>query len=144
MHLPAPIGPISGKLLFSLLSALPIPRLLLRLARKERPGPNWLVHALWTLNPLILTIATRGSSESILVLLVLASLVALLDGRLRTCAILWGASVHWKIYPVIYASSIFVVLQRMDNGRFWTWRKVAFGLWAGGTMFGLSLVCWLM
>ncbi|GHJ90294.1 hypothetical protein NliqN6_6696 [Naganishia liquefaciens] len=145
--IPPPIGPLFGKLLFSLVSAVPIPHLLLRLAGTRVPassGPNWLVHALWTLNPLILNIATRGSSEALLVLLVLGSLVALRDGRLRTCAILWGAAVHWKLYPVIYASSILMELQRMDGGTFWTRRKVVFGLWSGGTVVGLSLVCWLI
>lgn len=150
--LPTPLGPIIGKVLFSVVSSFTIPTLLLRLTNAERRNvdakncstPNWLIHGIWTLNPIILNINTRGSSEALLVVLVLGALVALREGMLRTCAVLWGASIHWKLYPVIYATSILMVLQQMDRGRFWTWRKFEFGLWSGGTVLGLSVICWLM
>lgn len=152
--LPSPLGPIFGKLIFSFVSSFTIPNLLLRLSNAEQQGnssdirrfiaPNWLIHGIWTLNPIILNINTRGSSEALLVVLVLGALVALKEERLRTCAILWGASIHWKLYPVVYASSLFVVLQRMDAGRLWTRRKVEFGLWSVGTVGVLSFVSWLM
>ncbi|KAJ9099304.1 hypothetical protein QFC21_004185 [Naganishia friedmannii] len=152
--LPSPLGPIFGKVLFSFISSFTIPSLLLRLSNAERQRnpaterssapPDWLIHGIWTLNPMILNINTRGSSEALLVVLVLGALVALKEQRLRTCAILWGASIHWKLYPVIYASSLFMVLQRMDGGRMWTRRKVVFGTWSVGTVAGLSSVCWLI
>lgn len=148
--LPAPIGPIFGKLLFSFVSSFTIPNLLLRLAVAEgQPATTtttttWLIHGIWTLNPIILNINTRGSSEALLVVLVLGALVAMREGRMRTCAVLWATSIHWKLYPVIYASSIFMVLHRMDGGVFWTRRKVEFGAWSVGTMVGLSGLCWAM
>lgn len=144
--LPAPLGPVFGKLLFSFVSSFTIPNLVRRLAAAEghAASPAWLIHGIWTLNPIILNINTRGSSEALLVVLVLGALVALREERWRRCAVLWGVAVHWKLYPVIYASSILVVLHRADGGVFWTRRKIAFGLWSVGTMVGLSGVCWLM
>lgn len=156
--LPAPLGPISGKVVFSYVSSFTIPNLLARLAAAEGQATMttttttttttattaWLIHGIWTLNPMILNINTRGSSEALLVVLVLGSLVALREGRWRTCAVLWGMAIHWKLYPVIYASSILVVLQRQDGGVFWTRRKLAFGLCSVGTMVALSGCCWLM
>ncbi|KDR73659.1 hypothetical protein GALMADRAFT_251441 [Galerina marginata CBS 339.88] len=54
------------------------------------------------LNPLVFSISTRGSSESVLSLFVLLTLYASLNGRWDTTAILLGLSTHWKIYPIIY------------------------------------------
>ncbi|KAF5330554.1 hypothetical protein D9619_005315 [Psilocybe cf. subviscida] len=54
------------------------------------------------LNPLVFSISTRGSSESVLSLFVLGSLYAGLKGRWDACAVLLGLSTHWKIYPVVY------------------------------------------
>lgn len=146
MHvLPAPLGPIFGKLLFSFVSSFTIPNLLVRLATAEgQASTTWLIHGIWTLNPMILNINTRGSSEALLVGLVLGALVALGEGRMRACAVLWATSIHWKLYPVIYASSIFVVLHRMDSGVLWTRRKVEFAAWSVGTMVASSGVCWLV
>lgn len=58
--------------------------------------------AVHLLNPLVFSISTRGSSESVLSLFVLLTLYASLKGRWDTAAILLGLSTHWKIYPVIY------------------------------------------
>ncbi|TFY57989.1 hypothetical protein EVJ58_g6696 [Rhodofomes roseus] len=54
------------------------------------------------LSPLVFTISTRGSSESVLSLFVLSTLYFALKGRWNATAILLGLSTHWKIYPFIY------------------------------------------
>ncbi|KAH9930708.1 glycosyltransferase family 50 protein [Fomitopsis serialis] len=54
------------------------------------------------LNPLVFTISTRGSSESVLSLFVLSTLYCALKGKWNAAAVLLGLSTHWKIYPFIY------------------------------------------
>ncbi len=64
-----------------------------------------LLVALHLLNPIVIGISTRGSSESVLTLLVLLTLFCALRGWWDWTAILLGLSTHWKIYPVIYGVS---------------------------------------
>ena len=64
-----------------------------------------LLVALHLLNPIVIGISTRGSSESVLTLLVLLTLSCALRGRWDWTALLLGLSAHWKIYPVIYGVS---------------------------------------
>jgi phosphatidylinositol glycan class M len=107
-------------------------------------APATLTHLIWTLNPMILNINTRGSSESLLVALVLASLVLVKRRSMGWAAMVWAFSVHWKVYPIIYAAPILMQLHKMDQGRFWTWHKIRFGLVSAGTFLVLSVSCWLM
>ena len=67
--------------------------------------------AIWLLNPMVATISTRGSAEGLLAFLVLATLHALLRGRPLLAGALLGASVHFKIYPFIYAGTFLLYLQ---------------------------------
>ncbi|CAL1705193.1 unnamed protein product [Somion occarium] len=54
------------------------------------------------LNPLVFSISTRGSSESVLSLFVLVTLYFALKSKWTLAAIFLGLSTHWKIYPFIY------------------------------------------
>ncbi|KAI0797589.1 glycosyltransferase family 50 protein [Abortiporus biennis] len=58
--------------------------------------------SLHLLNPMVFSISTRGSSESVLSLFVLATLYCALKSNWTLAAILLGLSTHWKIYPFIY------------------------------------------
>ncbi|KAF8586547.1 glycosyltransferase family 50 protein [Ramaria rubella] len=71
----------------------------------RRQATFW-VSSLWLLNPLVFTISTRGSSESVLGLLVVGTLYLVMKGRGPLAALLFGLSVHWKIYPIVYGASI--------------------------------------
>ncbi|KAG6367834.1 hypothetical protein INS49_002029 [Diaporthe citri] len=62
--------------------------------------------AIWLLNPMVATISTRGSSEGLLAVLVLALLWAVLSRRVALAGVLLGLAVHFKIYPFIYAPAI--------------------------------------
>jgi phosphatidylinositol glycan class M len=62
--------------------------------------------AIWLLNPMVATISTRGSSEGLLGVLVAALLSAVLARRVVIAGLLLGFSVHFKIYPFIYAPAI--------------------------------------
>lgn len=62
--------------------------------------------AIWLLNPMVATISTRGSSEGLLAVLVMALLWATLARRVTLAAVLLGVGVHFKIYPFIYAPAM--------------------------------------
>lgn len=62
--------------------------------------------SLWLLNPMVANISTRGSSEGLLAVMVIALLWAVLERRIRVAGVLLGLGVHFKIYPFIYAASI--------------------------------------
>jgi len=64
-----------------------------------------LLVALHLLNPVVIGISTRGSSESVLTLLVLLTLFCALRGWWDCTAAFLGLCTHWKIYPVIYGVS---------------------------------------
>lgn len=63
--------------------------------------------SIWLLNPMVANISTRGSSEGLVVVVVVALLWAVLQRRVDLAACLLGLGVHFKIYPFIYAASIF-------------------------------------
>lgn len=69
--------------------------------------------SIWLLNPMVATISTRGSSEGLLGVMVMALLWAVMRRRVRTAGVLLGLAVHFKIYPFIYAPSI---LWYLDDG----------------------------
>ncbi|PSR88778.1 PIG-M-domain-containing protein [Coniella lustricola] len=62
--------------------------------------------AIWLLNPMVATISTRGSSEGLLAVLVMALLWAVVRRHVSLAALLLGFGVHFKIYPFIYAPAI--------------------------------------
>lgn len=62
--------------------------------------------SIWLLNPMVATISTRGSSEGLLGVMVMALLWAVLRRRIVLAGVLLGLAVHFKIYPFIYAPSI--------------------------------------
>ena len=62
--------------------------------------------SIWLLNPMVANISTRGSSEGLLAVLVVALLWAIKGRRIILGGYLLGLGVHFKIYPFIYAFSI--------------------------------------
>lgn len=68
--------------------------------------------AIWLWNPMVATISTRGSSEGLLGVLTMALLWAVEGKRIGLAGFILGLSVHFKIYPFIYASAI---IWWMDN-----------------------------
>lgn len=71
--------------------------------------------SIWMLNPMVANISTRGSSEGLLAVLVVALLWAALSRRIWLAGVLLGFGVHFKIYPFIYAASIFWWLGRPQS-----------------------------
>ncbi|KAH6623828.1 PIG-M-domain-containing protein [Chaetomium tenue] len=96
----------SGKVLFAA-ADLVAGWLLERMLAKSMDGASARKFAaIWLLNPMVATISTRGSSEGLLGVLVMALLSAVMARRVTLAGLLLGFSVHFKIYPFIYAPAI--------------------------------------
>lgn len=63
--------------------------------------------SIWLLNPMVANISTRGSSEGLVVVFVIALLATNLERKISLAGLLLGFGVHLKIYPFIYAASAF-------------------------------------
>lgn len=103
----SPIWFSFGKVLFATGDILAGWFLVLVLRGRGRSTERSLKFAsIWLLNPMVATISTRGSSEGLLGAMVMALLWAVLSKRIALAGVLLGLSVHFKIYPFIYAPSI--------------------------------------
>lgn len=71
--------------------------------------------SIWLLNPMVATISTRGSSEGLLGVMVVALLWAVLSKRIMLAGVLLGLAVHFKIYPFIYGVSILWYLEPQER-----------------------------
>lgn len=103
--IPNVIGmPVFGKLVFVAVDMLigHLIRLILA-ARGVADDTITFASALYLLNPLILNVATRGSADGLVVVLVLATVYTLMSRRVTLSALLFGLAVHVKIYPIVYA-----------------------------------------
>ncbi|KAI9755510.1 MAG: Vacuolar protein sorting-associated protein 5, partial [Chaenotheca gracillima] len=109
-------GPIFfsfGKVLFAAADIL-AGWLITRILRRSMSEDRALKFAsIWLLNPMVAAISTRGSSEGLLGVMVVALLWAVLSRWLFLAGFILGFSVHFKIYPFIYAASI---LWWLDDG----------------------------
>lgn len=109
--------------------------------------------AVHLLNPLVFSISTRGSSESVLSLFVLSSLYCALRSRWNFAAMLLGLSTHWKIYPFIYGvACLGVIGGERGVGKGWKGyvasivnrRTIQFGFIASMTFGMLGVAMYIM
>lgn len=100
------IHPLFGKVLFASCDLLICFLLHKILAKRGVSKASWLINAVWLFNPMVINISTRGSSEAVLGVLVISCLYAAEEKQWDLTAILLGFSVHFKIYPFIYAFSL--------------------------------------
>jgi GPI mannosyltransferase 1 subunit M len=129
------VHPTFGKLLFSIadiLIGILVKQILAFSSSKINPNPDTppkepgrsigltrdeiILATIWLLNPLPANISTRGSAESLLGLMVTATLYAAIKRNWDLCAVFLGLSVHWKIYPVIYAGSLLPLIGSVPEG----------------------------
>ena len=82
--------------------------------------------SLWLLNPMVANISTRGSSEGLLAVIVVALLWTVLQQRIVLAGAFLGLGVHFKVYPFIYAASIWWWLGKDEPAQSSTnlWTKV--------------------
>lgn len=58
------------------------------------------------LNPICINVSTRGNAEAVLSLLIVGWVYFLLKRYTVLAAILFGLSVHFKLYPIVYAPTL--------------------------------------
>ncbi|POW07598.1 hypothetical protein PSTT_08165 [Puccinia striiformis] len=113
------IHPCWGKALFGIADLL-IGILLYRLcpSRHTASSHGLLVTLIWLLNPFVMNISTRGSSESLLGVVIIGFLYSARRKKWDAAAILLGVAVHLKLYPFIYATAIWAQLGEHAHSKF--------------------------
>ena len=102
----------SGKALFASSDLVAGWLIMKVLKRKGHDDAACLKYAnVWLLNPMVANISTRGSSEGLLCVMVMALLWSFESDRILLAGCLLGLSVHFKIYPFIYGASMLWALQ---------------------------------
>ncbi|XP_022136205.1 GPI mannosyltransferase 1 [Momordica charantia] len=102
-----------GKLLFSASDLLV--GIFIRTILKKRGVPENLSIGsvmVWLFNPFTFTIGTRGNCEPLVCAMVLKILLCLMNGQLLQAAFWYGLVVHFRIYPIIYALPILLILDQ--------------------------------
>ena len=110
---------------------------------------NFLV-VVWLFNPIAMNVSSRGNAEALISFMVVASLDLLFSHYYIAAAILYGLSVHFKVYPLIFAPSLFMFIDSMSNNG-WapfgfkplkiTKNRIIFTIVSAGTFL---LLTWLM
>ena len=124
--------------------------LIYRILRNQRLASDRAMKfaSIWLLNPMVANISTRGSSEGLLAVIVIALLWATLQQHIALAGALLGLGVHFKIYPFIYAASIFWWLDdvKASDGlaRFFTRKRVTLAFTSFVTFMALNLAMFAM
>ncbi|KAI5955094.1 GPI14 [Candida jiufengensis] len=102
-----------GKILF-MLGDLVTGVIIIKLLQKSKISKNkvLILSSIWLLNPMVITISTRGSSESILTVMIMLSLNYLAEERFNLAGFWLGLAIHFKIYPIIYLPSVALYLTK--------------------------------
>lgn len=113
-----------GKFVF-MVSDLVTGLIVLRMLQDIRIGGKPLSHnkliilsSIWLLNPMVITISTRGSSESVLTVMIMMGLSLAMKNQVIGAGIWMGLAIHFKIYPIIYVPSIMLYLAKYNRGFF--------------------------
>lgn len=70
-----------------------------------------LLHAaLWLFNPLVINFSTRGSADTLVSALVLATVLFIQQKRPVLAGFFHGAAVHLKLYPIVFSISFLAAL----------------------------------
>lgn len=126
-----------GKMIFiafDLLTGMIIQKLLKKCFKPRSNFQTICLNSIWLLNPMVITISTRGNAESMISFLVMASLYQIQKGNLIVSGILHGVAIHFKIYPIIYSLPIAMYLYQANKSVGWFKKLFLFG---GATLFAL-------
>lgn len=92
---------------------------MIKLLRSRNQKVDWA--AAWLLNPMVAVISTRGNCEGLLGAMAVAMLYAIEFNHVAVAGLLLGLAVHFKVYPLIYAPSVFWALRSQGTpGGNWT------------------------
>lgn len=122
-----------GKLLF-ILGDLISGYFLIKLLKLDNENHLW--SAVLLLNPIVFNMSTRGSSDSLASALLLSAIYYLKKNKIEKAGILFGFAVHFRIYPIIYALSFYLWINK-EQKSFFTYKRLKFALISGGTFISL-------
>lgn len=114
----------TGKFLFmlsDLVTGLIILRMLQQVTVKGKPlttNKVLILSSIWFLNPMVITISTRGSSESVLTVMIMMAFYLAMNNYMVFAGIWMGAAIHFKLYPIIYVPSVMLYLAKHNKGFF--------------------------
>lgn len=111
-------------------------------AIKQERTAKLLVGSIWILNPFVANISTRGSAESILGFIVILFLHLLQKNKINAAAVVFGLAVHFKLYPVIYASSVLAYLS--SQGSLVNVKQIRFAFVSFGSFMLLNLAMYFL
>lgn len=106
-----------GKLIFvisDIITGIIIVKLLKSL-KNVSENKSIILSGIWLLNPMVITISTRGSSESVLTVMIMLSVYYLQKQKVILSSIFLGLLIHFKIYPIIYLPSILLYLSNSSK-----------------------------
>ncbi|TXG73612.1 hypothetical protein EZV62_002191 [Acer yangbiense] len=100
-----------GKFLFSALDLL-VGWFIYTILKLRKVPENLCMYSVvvWLFNPFTFTIGTRGNCEPIVCAMILWIIICLMKGNVLQAAFWYGLVVHLRIYPIIYALPIILVL----------------------------------
>lgn len=123
LMLPTQLNIHLGKVIFvifDLLTAFYFYKLLNKYyGKEEKSSHHKLVligTSLWLLNPMVITISTRGNAESVMSFLIMWFLCLLDSQKYIQSGLVYGLSIHFKIYPIIYCVPISVYFLFISEG----------------------------
>ncbi|CAG9321016.1 unnamed protein product [Blepharisma stoltei] len=136
--IPNVLVPFFGKILF-IVGDLVSGCFLIKLLKLENENPLW--SATLLLNPIAINVSTRGSSDSLTSVLLLGAIYFLKTNKIELAGILYGLSVHLRIYPIIYCLSFYLWIDK-EKSSFFTYKRIKFTLISGGLFLALIAVFW--
>lgn len=100
-----------GKLMFCLCDVL-VGYLIYKIIRWQNISQTKSLYcaSAWFFNPMAIIVSSRGNFESVVACMVLATTLSVLRKKSRWSGLLYGLSVHFKIYPVIYLFSFYIAI----------------------------------
>jgi len=103
------LSPLFGKILFSGFDIL-VGYLIYLIAKQQiggEEGTSKLSSAAWLFNPLVISISTRGSAESLIVTTVLLTIYFYNKKLYILSGFFYGLAIHMKIYPIVYCLALY-------------------------------------
>ncbi|AAS51261.1 ACR034Wp [Eremothecium gossypii ATCC 10895] len=120
--------------LFDLLAGVMVMNLLGKCGRRRK----LILASLWLLNPVVITVSTRGNAESVMAFLIMWFLVHLRNRQFALSGFVYGVAIHFKIYPIIYALPISIYIRSSEGSR-WFLRLLTMGIATLATLVGCGI-----
>jgi GPI mannosyltransferase 1 subunit M len=119
-------------------------------SQNNKKQNTWAYVAFWLYNPVTIAMSTRGSNDNIIAMLVYVTLYYLLRKEYVKAGLVYGLSVHFKIYPIIYCFVFYLYIdcdrkKVLDSksqifSNFFTVNRIKFTLVSASTFILLTIL----